>query len=230
MREVEKRGTSSAIVIVPFVVYGFAVAALLLAMVFVPAHSAVPISPANLPEVTDSARGAVPPYTAIEGKVFSDAGWGLLNNAQLPVSPVTPGSYECANLVVDDRGIVEFAEAGACPASGVVMDLTAQHQAFVGGYTVTSQVISTGSFTLDCGLGLLSSYVNNGAFTITAPAADSWCRVMIENGASAGAITFTGFTKSALATAALTIVNGDKFLLDFTRVSGVATVWVTALQ
>ena len=38
---------------------------------------------------------------------------------------------------------------------------------------------------------------NNGAFTITAPASDCAVDILVTNGASAGAITFTGFTIAA---------------------------------
>lgn len=76
-----------------------------------------------------------------------------------------------------------------------------------------------GSVTVDCGLGPLQFLENNGALTLTAPAIDSSCFVMLYNGASAGAVTFSGFTVGSSTGAALTTTNTNLFTVSIWRVT-----------
>ena len=110
-------------------------------------------------------------------------------------------------------------------ASLVVAD-----QTLSGGANVTSYSITTGSFTVDCGKCPLQYVTNGGAFTITAPANDGSCLVLMTNNGSAGAVTWTGFTVGSTTGDALDTVNGHKFALNIFRINGVSTYLIKALQ
>lgn len=98
------------------------------------------------------------------------------------------------------------------------------------GYTVTPASISTGSFTITPANGNYQYVTNNGAYTITAPASDCAVDILITNGASAGATTFSGFTVGSSTGSALTTTNGNKFLLSVRRINAVSTYSIYALQ
>lgn len=110
--------------------------------------------------------------------------------------------------------------------------LDREGQVLAGGASITSKSLTAStSFTADCGARPLQYITNNGAFTITAPAADGSMVVLVTNGATAGAITFTGFTVRSGGTGdALTTTNGDKFAVSITRINSVAFYSVQALQ
>lgn len=100
------------------------------------------------------------------------------------------------------------------------------------GYSVTPNNLGTmGSFTANPALGNYQYGTNNGAFTLTAPTSDCAIDIMVTNGASAGAITFSGFTAPAGGggdTYATT--NAQRFLLMIRRINGVSTYSWKAYQ
>jgi len=101
------------------------------------------------------------------------------------------------------------------------------------GYTLTPNnigTVSSGTTTLDCTLGNYQYLTNNGAFTLAAPASDCAISLLITNGASAGAITFSGFTVGSSTGSAFTTTNTNKFLLSVTRINSVALYSNYALQ
>ena len=101
------------------------------------------------------------------------------------------------------------------------------------GYTYTSYSAGTkssGTFTPDPALGNYQYYTNNGAHTLAAPSSDCAIMILITNGASAGAITFSGFTVGSSTGDALNTTNTNKFILSIIRVNGVSTYWTKALQ
>jgi hypothetical protein len=108
--------------------------------------------------------------------------------------------------------------------------LTATGQALSGGATVTSHGYATGSITVDPGLCPLQYISNNGAFTITAPIADGSCILQITNTASAGVITWTGFTVSAVPGDTILTTSGDIYDISIVRINGTSTYIVKALQ
>lgn len=73
-------------------------------------------------------------------------------------------------------------------------------------------------------------YTNNGAHTFPAPTMDGTLRVLVTNGASAGTITFTGFTTKAAPGDALDTVNGHMFLIEIFTINSITTRRVYALQ
>lgn len=72
--------------------------------------------------------------------------------------------------------------------------LTAASQVLSGGASVTSLSQAAGNITIDCSARPLQYQVNTAAFTITAPTTDGSCVLAVQNGPSAGAITFTGWS------------------------------------
>jgi len=108
--------------------------------------------------------------------------------------------------------------------------LAVADQTLAGGANVTSLTQSTGSLTIDCGLRPLQYITNGGAWTLTAPANDGSCILLVTNNASAGTITFSGFSVGANTGDALTTTNTHKFSLHIWRVNGISGYRVAAHQ
>ena len=101
------------------------------------------------------------------------------------------------------------------------------------GYKFTAYnlgTVSSGTVTPDAANGNNQYLTNNGAFTLAAPAADSNIDLDVLNGASAGSITFSGFTVSAVVGDALTTTNTNRFKISIRRVNGVSTYTIKAYQ
>jgi hypothetical protein len=101
------------------------------------------------------------------------------------------------------------------------------------GFTLTPNnigTVSSGTLTPNAANGNYQYYTNNGAHTLAAPAADSALDILVTNGPSAGAITFSGFTVNANTGEPLTTTNGNKFIITIVRINGTATYMVKALQ
>jgi hypothetical protein len=106
-------------------------------------------------------------------------------------------------------------------------------QTITGGFRVTpynGATIASGTVTPDTYNGNYQYYTNNGAHTLAAPANDCAVDILITNGASAGAITFTGFTVGTNVGEALTTTSGSKFIISIRRINAVATYTIKALQ
>jgi hypothetical protein len=89
---------------------------------------------------------------------------------------------------------------------------------------------TSGTYTVVCGNGPMQWLTNGGAFTIAAPASDSACIIKLVNNASAGSISFSGFSVGSNTGDALDTVNGHKFFLWVGRNAGDSTYSVKALQ
>lgn len=101
------------------------------------------------------------------------------------------------------------------------------------GYKFTSYsagTVSIGTLTPDAANGNYQYYTNNGAHTLAAPADDSAIDILVTNGASAGAITFSGFTVSSSVGDALDTTSTHKFIISIRRINSVSTYIVKALQ
>jgi hypothetical protein len=103
-------------------------------------------------------------------------------------------------------------------------------QTISGGANVTSKSLTAGNITIDCGACPLQYISNTGAFTITAPSNDGSCVLLVTNGSSAGAITFSGFSVGSNTGDSLDTTNGHKFMVYIIRINGVATYSIKALQ
>jgi hypothetical protein len=103
-------------------------------------------------------------------------------------------------------------------------------QTVSGGANVTTLANSTGNITIDCGARPTQSITNGGAFTITAPANDGSCLILVTNNASAGAITFSGFTVGSSIGDSLTTTNTSKFTISIWRIGGTSGYRIAAHQ
>lgn len=114
--------------------------------------------------------------------------------------------------------------------AGTIAALNIASQTVTGGATVTALTQTAGNLTVNCGSRPLQFQTNSGAFTLTAPAADSSCILLSTNDASAGAITFSGFSVGSNTGDALTTTNTSKFSIHIWRVNGVSGYRVAAHQ
>lgn len=102
-----------------------------------------------------------------------------------------------------------------------------------GGFSVTSYnagTKSSGTFTPSPLDGNLQYATNGGAHTLAAPTSDCAINILYTNNASAGTITFSGFTVSSNTGDTLTTTNTSRFLIQIVRINGVSTYVVKALQ
>jgi hypothetical protein len=104
-------------------------------------------------------------------------------------------------------------------------------QTLVGGFNTTPYSAgskSTGTFTPDPANSNFQYATNDGAHTLAPPS--NACTLVLEytNGASAGAVTTSGFTDVDGAT--LTTTNGHKFFLYITKHQNYSSLFVKALQ
>ena len=101
------------------------------------------------------------------------------------------------------------------------------------GYTVAPYNIGTltsGTTTLNPALGNYQYYTNNGAHTIAAPTSDCAIDILVTNGATAGAITLSGFTVGSLTGSTYATTNANRFILNVRRINGISTYSWYALQ
>jgi hypothetical protein len=159
---------------------------------------------------------------------------------------VAAGDHTHANAVASgaagflsgtDKAKLDGIEAGAdvtdaanVAAAGAAM-LNTENQALTGGATVTSKDLGTqssGTLTLDMGDRPLQHYTNNGAHTLAPGSVVGASLIDITNGASAGAITTSGWTK--VAGDSFTTTNGHKFRCHCSVGNGGSLLVVQALQ
>lgn len=118
-------------------------------------------------------------------------------------------------------------------ASGTTMDLDVADQTISGGFNVTSDnlgTVSSGTTTIDCGARPLQYLTNGGAFTLAAPSNDGSCLVLTTNNASAGTITFSGFSVGSNTGDALDTTNTHKFTISIWRINSTSGYRVAAHQ
>lgn len=72
------------------------------------------------------------------------------------------------------------------------------------------------SFIADTGRGPFQKGINNGALTLTAPVESGSCQIAITNGASAGAVTLSGFT---IVAGTPDTVNGKIWMLTIIKIA-----------
>lgn len=140
---------------------------------------------------------------------------------------------ESLRTPVDGSELVRSATVGnnwQNPLTDIAIVPILKDQSFTGGVRTPSQSLSTGNVTIDPGDGPLQHITNGGAFTLTAPANDGSCIVLVTNNGSAGAITFSGFTVGSSVGDALTTTNTHKFSISIWRINSVSGYRVAAHQ
>jgi hypothetical protein len=139
-------------------------------------------------------------------------------------SPVTVAKLPA----IDGSALTSMTAAQVSLSTALKYDTTATISK---GYTLTPASLGNmTNFTLDPSLGNYQYGTNHGAVTITAPASDSAITLLITNDATAGAVTFSGFTVSSSVGDALTTTNTNKFLVSINRINGTSTYLIKALQ
>jgi hypothetical protein len=109
--------------------------------------------------------------------------------------------------------------------------LLSGNQTITGGFLLSPANLSTlSSFTVNPATGNYQYGTNNGAFTLTAPASDCAVDILVTNGASAGSITFSGFTVGSSTGSTLNTTNGNRFLISIRRIGGISTYSTYGLQ
>ncbi len=106
-------------------------------------------------------------------------------------------------------------------------------QNLTGGFTSTAYnagTFASGTYTPAPANGQLQRAINGGAHTLAAPTATGDYSITIQytNNASAGAITFSGFT--IVNGDSLTTVNGDDFFIHIVKINGFVRANVEKLQ
>lgn len=100
------------------------------------------------------------------------------------------------------------------------------------GYTNTAHdygTISSGTVTVDFTEAAQAYYTNNGAHTLAPDTGvEGGQDILITNGASAGAITTSGFTN--VVGDSFDTINGNKFLAQVRRINSIDALIITALQ
>ncbi len=166
-------------------------------------------------------------------------GTGIGGSWILQVAPAgSTGSTQNAlvtALTIDSTKLATFAGGvtitGTLTASLAASSLTSGTLGAgvgIAGTPYNAGTFSTGTYTPVYSNGNFQYATNNGAHTLAPPAAA--CTIVIEyvNGASAGTITTSGFTK--VTGDSLTTTNGSKFFLYITKHQTYSSLNVQALQ
>lgn len=138
------------------------------------------------------------------------------------------------NTTVDTNTSDIAALEAVIDALGTTYAALAGNQTTTGGFRITPYnggTISSGTYTPDAYNHNYQYYTNNGAHTLAVPSNDCAIDILVTNGASAGAITFSGsYTVGSSTGDALTTTNGHKFIISIRRINGVSTYVKKALQ
>jgi hypothetical protein len=162
------------------------------------------------------------PTSGLTGNIGpANGGTGVANNAASTLT--ITGSFGLT-FTISAATSITF------PTTGTMAALNVEGQVISGGARVTAKSLTTGNITVDPGGRPLQFITNGGAFTITAPANDGSCMLLVTNNASAGAITFTGFTVGASLGDALTTTNGSKFTISIWRINSVSGYRIASHQ
>ena len=165
--------------------------------------------------------GSPPAFTATPtlgtaGSVVGTLAFANLTSGTVTISPPT--------------GALGSAVVTLPGATSTLAALDLADQTISGGGNVTSLSQATGNITIDCGARPLQYMTNSGAFTITAPANDGSCILLVTNDGTAGSITFSGFSVGGTTGDSLTTTNGDKFSIQIWRINGTSGYRVAAHQ
>lgn len=149
-------------------------------------------------------------------------------------TPLPPLPQPNVQLTTETRGTSQahapwFAGVDAAIRNDVLT--VAGGKTITGGfqYTENPDTIAAAAITPNPSAGLKQSVTNNAALTINATAQIGDVELHVTNGPTAGAITFSGFTKQWTGDA-LDTVNGHQFIVFIYGFSGARAYLIRALQ
>lgn len=168
-------------------------------------------------------------FAAGTKQIFNAAVSAYLTNA----SYLTTGTLSTGRLpgTVNDAGSLTSGTLSTARLSQTWLTSTSTGQTISGGanVTATSLTSSTG-ITVDPGKCPLQYITRNSAMTITAPTADGSMVLLITNGATPGAVTFSGFSTGTGNGDSLTTSTGSKFMVHMVRINGTSAYTIKAMQ
>lgn len=182
--------------------------------------------------ISDSAAAGVPKVstlTQLFASIFAALG-PLIAAATVKSTPVGGDSFVYSDSAA--AGATKYLTWTNILAAlaGTFAKLTGA-QTLTGGFDVTAASLGTmGNFTAAPQTHNLQYGTNNAAFTLTAPASDCAMNILVTNGASAGAITFSGFSVGTSTGDAYALTNTNKYFLQILRINGVSTYRWAACQ
>lgn len=146
--------------------------------------------------------------------------------------PLTLNSTGGGSITVQAPNTASTYTATLPAATGTLL-LSGGGTTFTGGFNFTAYsngTVTSGTLTPNPLNSNYQYYTNNGAHTLAAPASDCAIDILITNGASAGSITFSGFTVGSNTGSAYVTTNTYKFILSIRRINSVSTYNWYALQ
>lgn len=157
------------------------------------------------------------------------------NTTQIATTAFVVAQAASATPIMDSVGAVgtslRYARGDHVHPTDTTLLKLAGNQTVTGGFKVTPNNLGNiVSFTIDPALGNYQYGTNHAAATWTAPASDCAVDILVTNDATAGSITFSGFTIGASTGDTLTTVNTNKFIISVRRINAVATYVIKALQ
>jgi hypothetical protein len=187
-----------------------------------------PAGPQGLP-------GGTFPDAPSDGNTYgrNNAAWMIVSVADLSVFLRKAGDTMAGALILNADPTAALGAATKEYVDNSILNTlsTAGGQNISGGFSLTPKNLGTpGSFTPSPLLGNYQFFTNNGALTLHAPVVDCAMDLLMTNGATAGAVTFAGFTVGASVGDALTTTNGNNFIISIRRINAVATYTIKALQ
>lgn len=172
-----------------------------------------------------AADGDTVRYSILDGVAW-EIGTGTYTASGTTMARVLVAS-STGSLLSLSGGATVFLTASAAD----LMFLGVTGQLITGGANVTDLslgTITSGTVTVDPGSRPQQYYTNNGAHTLAPSANHGSCMVDVTNGASAGAITTSGFTK--VTGNVFTTTNGSKWRCNISIGNGGSLLVVQALQ
>jgi hypothetical protein len=191
---------------------------------FLRADGAFSVPPSNM------TVGVTPIASGTNTRVLYDnsGALGEYTNAQLTALIGTFTSSLSGAVGSSGGGTVNFLRADGTFQAAAQLNVADQNMS--GGATVTSFMVSTGNYTVDCGSCPLQYITNGGTFTVSAPVNDGSCMLLISNGGGAGAVNFAGFSVGSNTGDMLTTTNGNKFTVSIWRINTISGYRIAAHQ
>jgi hypothetical protein len=148
---------------------------------------------------------------------------------------ITPNAGQIVGVILGTIGAAGNAPVAfniPSEATSPLAYLNVPSQLYTGGIHPQAYGNGTGSgtTTIDCGNGPIQTLYNNGGFTLAMSANDGSCVVRINNGPSAGTITFSGFSEGSNTGDSLNTTNNNYFDIALTRINAKPHYLISALQ